>query len=140
MVKPHTKDCAELVYPKGVVEPEDWLRFMELSPFTRRREELRLGDDDIRVLQIFIMVRPTGQPVIPGTGGLRKMRFSRKSDKRGKSNSFRVLYVYFQSSGLVALVTAYGKNEKENIDAQDKKLFKEMIKRVETRLSEGQIG
>jgi hypothetical protein len=139
VAKNHTQHRAELVYPKGLIQPEDWLRFMELSPFTRRRAELGFTDEDIRALQIGIMIKPDGSPVIPGTGGLRKMRFARKSERRGKRDSYRVLFVHFPKSGLVALVTAYGKNEKDNIDAHDKKLFKEMIHRIETALSDGKI-
>jgi hypothetical protein len=119
---------------------ERWLRFVELSPFSRRRGELRLTDEDIRALQIAILANPGNAPVIPGTGGIRKMRFARPSDNRGKSGSYRVLYVFFPLFGLVVLVTAYGKSEQADIDAADRRLFKQMVARIEKELHHGQSG
>ena len=86
------------------------------------------------------MMTPTHFPVVAGTGGVRKMRFARPKNKRGKRDSFRVLYVYFPQTGMVALVTAYGKNEQGDIDAEDRKLFKEIVERVEKRLADGLVG
>ena len=74
-----------------------------------------------------------------GTGGVRKLRFAKGGENRGKRDSFRVLYVYFKRSGLIALVTAYGKNERANIDNEDKKLFRELATRIEKNLAEGKI-
>ena len=119
---------------------EKWLRFMELTPFSRRRNELRFTDDDLRALQIAILAVPSGAPVIPGTGGIRKLRFSRTKDHRGKSGGFRALYVHFPAFGLVALVTAYAKNEQANIDAADRRLFKQIVARIEKELQHGQAG
>jgi hypothetical protein len=49
--------------------------FVETPIFTR---ELRgvLSDDDYRNLQFALLLRPEAGPIIPGSGGLRKVRWS----------------------------------------------------------------
>ena len=85
-----------LQYPKHAWAPEDLLNFIESSVFTKRWAELGLDDeDDLTALQLFIMLHPTGYPIIRATGGLRKLRFSRPQSGSGKSGGLRVCYVYF---------------------------------------------
>ncbi|MCL2649168.1 MAG: type II toxin-antitoxin system RelE/ParE family toxin [Phycisphaerales bacterium] len=139
MAKRHTKESAELVYWRGLVNPEDWLRFVELSPFARRRKELEFTDAHVRAIQYCIMLGPAMNPVIPGTGGVRKMRFSAPGSNRGKSGSYRVLYTYFPNSGIIALITAYAKGEQDNINAEDKKTFRQLVETIEHGLSKGTI-
>src|SRR5262245_55244699 len=89
----------------------DLLRFIELRPFAEGWRELELADDDALALEIAIMQRPKGFPVVPGTGGLRKMRFAPPTWRRGKSGAVRVGYAYLQQYGTVLLVIAYAKTE-----------------------------
>lgn len=58
-----------------------------------------------------IMAGPKGHPVVKGTRGLRKMRYSPVSWSKGKSCALRVCYVYFERFKTIALAIAYGKNE-----------------------------
>jgi len=48
---------------------------VETSIFTRRVTEL-LPDEEYRALQATLVDRPDAGPVIPGGGGLRKIRWS----------------------------------------------------------------
>ena len=124
----------------AAVPIERWLQFVELTPFARRRDELRFADEDLRALEFAILANPAGAPVISGTSGVRKLRYARAKDPRGKSGGFRVLYVYFPAFGIVALVTAYAKNERANIDMADRRLFKELVGRIEKEWRHGQSG
>ncbi len=67
-----------------------------------------------------VMENPDAHPVIPGTGGLRKMRFSPESSSGGKSGGVRVCYFIITDAAHVYLVTVFGKNEKANIDPADR--------------------
>ena len=49
---------AVLQYPAHWFEPEDLLAFIELRPFTRWWERLKLSDVDLQALQVLIMTRP----------------------------------------------------------------------------------
>ena len=106
--------------------------FIQTNQFAKNWEELGLTDDDLRRLEYAIMKNPKIGPVIPGTGKLRKMRFA--YENRGKSGSARVCYVDFLVSGTVFLITAYGKNEKDNLSKEECNNIKKLIAFLESGL------
>ena len=91
-----------------------------------------LGDADRRMLENEIAEHPQIGAVVRGAGGLRKMRFALEG--RGKSGGARVLYVDFVVLERIYLVTAYPKNQKENISAQDCELFRKLIEQTKLEL------
>jgi mRNA-degrading endonuclease RelE of RelBE toxin-antitoxin system len=99
--------------------PERWPRFVRFPSFTRDWERLGLDDADLRSLELEILNDPTRAPVIQGTKGLRKIRYSGLRMARGKSGAYRVCYVYFPEFGTIALVVIFGKNEKVNLNRAD---------------------
>lgn len=78
-----------LSYPSHAFKPEDLLTFVELSVFTVIWQRLNLTDDDLFLVQLAIMCDPNGPPVIPGTDGLRKLRFVPKATPTGKRDGMR---------------------------------------------------
>jgi len=64
---------------------------VETSIFTRRVMELLL-DDEYRELQATLVDRPDAGPVIPGSGGLRKIRWS--TSGHGKRGGSRIIYYW----------------------------------------------
>ena len=67
-----------------------------------------------------------------GTGGLRKLRIA--FEGRGKSGSGRVCYVDFVVYSKIYLITAYPKNEKENLSKAEKNAIATMIEEKEKTL------
>ncbi len=61
-----------------------------------------------------------------GTGGIRKVRFP--LEKCGKSGSIRVCYTDFAEYEVIYLITAFKKNEKENLSAEEKEVLKKLVK------------
>lgn len=113
----------------------DLLSFIEAKPFQSAWRRCDLDDADLLSLQIGIMVDPKSAPVIEGTGGLRKLRFSPRGAHRGKSGSHRVCYVFFEEFGIVLLVTAFDKKQKDNLSAAAKKTIRQLIERQHALLS-----
>src|SRR5688500_18993769 len=111
------------------LRPEELLTFVEIDGFTRDWRDLGLNDDDLLDLQISIMLRPQGWPLIPGTDGLRKMRFAPARWGTGKRGAIRVCYVHFADVGVVLLVVAFAKNQKANLSPADKKAVRDLIRR-----------
>jgi hypothetical protein len=105
------------------------LTFVEMQGFSDDWSDLGLGDKDLQALQIMIMLQPDGPPIISGTGGLRKMRFAPAGWATGKSGGARICYVYFKEFGIVLLVIAYSKKERDDIPAGHRKLYRELIER-----------
>ena len=75
--------------------------FRESKAFSQRLAKL-LSDEDFRWLQVSLLLKPEQGKVIPGGGGLRKMRWALPG--RGKSGGARVIYFWFATSGLLLLV------------------------------------
>lgn len=67
----------------------------------------------------FIAKNPEAGDIIPGTGGVRKVRWGSKN--KGKSGGVRVIYYFYDEQAPVFLLTVYGKNEQENLTNEQKK-------------------
>ena len=72
-----------------------------------------------------MLADPIVGDVMKGTGGVRKMRFAFRH--RGKSGSIRVIYVDFEVYEKSFLVTAYTKDEKDNLSDAEKSEIKQLI-------------
>jgi hypothetical protein len=123
-----------LLYSKQHFQPEDLLNFWELEWFYDSWESFELTDEDLAALQISIMCAPRAAPVISGTRGLRKLRYSPESWNTGKSHALRVCYVYFEKYGMVLLCLVFRKGELETISAAGKKEINKAIVRIEENL------
>lgn len=127
VVTAHTK--ITLAYPDHMLDnPAHWVTFIEMLGFTDDWRKLGLTDDDLQVVQGMLGADPKGQPIIRGTGGLRKLRFA-PPKKTGRRRWYRVCYVYFEEADIILLIVAYAKNEMDDISAGDRKCFRELIQR-----------
>ena len=98
--------------------------FIELASFTKYREDY-LDDDEYAELQRHLLARPGSGEVVPGTGGVRKLRWARPGT--GKRGGLRILYYVQDRRGRIWLVTLYAKSAKENIAAATLRKLKETI-------------
>jgi mRNA-degrading endonuclease RelE of RelBE toxin-antitoxin system len=74
----------------------------------------------------YIAKNPQAGDIIPGTGGVRKVRWGSKD--KGKSGGVRVIYYYYDEYAPVFLLTVYGKGEKENLTSEQKKQISALAK------------
>ncbi len=109
------------------LNPQDYLRFIHLDGFTSDWRGLGLTDDDLRILQLTICLAPQAAPVIAGTGGLRKLRFSPPSWRRGKRGSLRVLYAVWPAHSVCLLAAAYAKSGHPDISPEQKGQLKRIL-------------
>jgi hypothetical protein len=115
-------------------EPSHWPKFIELPGFTRAWASLGLSDEDLTALQTAILVGPNRWPVVSGTGGLRKIRFARPSEGRGKSGSYRACYACFLEHGVVVLAMLYGKNEQPDLTMAQRRSIAVILKTIGEQL------
>ena len=108
--------------------------FVMMPEFDRQWKSMDLGDDELRQLQETLLQNPKAGDVIQGTKGLRKIRIA--FEGQGKSGSGRVAYVDFTVHEKVYLITAYPKNEKDNLSKAERNAIAKMIVRLEQGLKE----
>lgn len=126
-----------IVRHSNLLEPADYYRFIHFDGFTSDWNGLGLDDEDLSCLQIQIMLAPQQGRVIPGTGGVRKMRFGPLSWHRGKRGAVRVLYSVFPDFSVAVLAAAYSKGKCEDFAAGDRRKLKMVIKEVQSALERG---
>ena len=81
------------------------MEFVETSIFTQRITKL-LTDDEYGDLQEMLAEHPKAGEVIPGAGGLRKLRW--RTAGRGKRGGIRIIY-YCWSEHRLYMIFAYDK-------------------------------
>lgn len=87
-------------------------------------------DDETRNALIdFIAGNPCAGDLIQSTGGVRKIRWQADSH-RGKRGGARVIYYYHDQDMPIFLLTAYKKNQKENLTSSDKAAFRKVISKI----------
>jgi len=74
------------------------------------------------------MKDPEAGDLMPGTGGLRKLRFADARRGKGKSGGLRVIYYWWNAGFQFWLFTLYDKDEMADLTQQQRKALKEMIK------------
>ena len=98
--------------------------FIETKLFSRLVEEY-LSDDSYRQLQAALASDPEAGPLIPGSGGLRKLRWGIPG--RGKRGGLRVIYYARTKQDEMWLLTLYPKNMAENIPSHVLRQIKKEI-------------
>jgi len=99
--------------------------FIETRLFTRLVQEY-LDDDEYRELQKVLMDNPETGNIIPGSGGLRKVRW--RAPGWGKRGGYRVIYYARLKQGVIFMLTMYPKNVAEKIPAH---VLRQIRKEVE---------
>ena len=95
------------------------------TPFFTKTLDRYLDDDEYCELQTHLNEQPDSGKVVPGSGGVRKLRWA--AEGRGKRGGLRVIYYLRLARGQVWMLTLYGKNVRENIQAHVLKSMKEAI-------------
>jgi mRNA-degrading endonuclease RelE of RelBE toxin-antitoxin system len=84
-----------------------------------------LSDEEYRLFQNMLLERPDAGKVIPGSGGLRKLRWA--AEGRGKRGGLRVIYYWFTERGTILLLFIYPKNVQDNLTPDQLKQLKKVV-------------
>ena len=98
--------------------------FIQTKLFTRLFDEL-FDDDDLAELEKYLIENPETGVVIPGSSGVRKMRWG--APGRGKRGGVRIIYYLRLRQERVWLLTLYAKNETDSIPGRILKQIKDQI-------------
>jgi hypothetical protein len=78
-----------------------------------------------------VAANPECGVLIPGTGGLRKVRVG--VEGRGKRGGARVIYLFLDLETPILLLLAYAKNERDDMNATEKALFSKLVADMKRR-------
>ena len=98
--------------------------FIETPLFTKALERY-LNDDEYAELQHYLNGHPETGVVVPGSGGVRKLRWAVSG--RGKRGGLRVIYYLRRMHSEIWTLTLYGKSVREDIPAHLLRQMKEAI-------------
>lgn len=93
------------------------LLFISTPAFDRLAADL-FTDDDLRQVELLLLKEPRAGAVVPGTGGVRKLRVALPG--RGKRGAARVIYFYVESRERVYFLLAYRKGVQETLSEAEK--------------------
>jgi mRNA-degrading endonuclease RelE of RelBE toxin-antitoxin system len=99
--------------------------FVETPIFTRELRDV-LSDDDYRNLQFALLLRPEAGPIIPGSGGLRKVRWSLGA--RGKRGGLRVIYYWDKPKECIYMLLLYSKSRQEDLTQEQLRTLRKLVK------------
>jgi hypothetical protein len=97
---------------------------VETSVFTRQVLDL-LADEEYRQLQLILVSRPDIGKIIPGSGGLRKMRWAARG--QGKRSGVRVIYYWAVAHDRVLMLFMYPKSERDDLTPTQIKMLREIV-------------
>jgi hypothetical protein len=104
------------------------MKVVPTSNYERRAKKLLIGDQRA-AMELELVARWDGWPVIPGTGGARKARFAMGG--KGKSGGGRVVYFVPTSRGVLYLLDIYAKRDKEDLSDAEKNALRRALEALE---------
>jgi len=94
----------------------------------KRLRKLGASEKDILAMEDAIALAPDSAPVIPGSGGMRKIRFG-YADK-GDRGGGRTIYYAIADDETIYLLTTYPKVDKDDLSPKELRLFKALVKEL----------
>ena len=101
------------------------MQFVETPIFTK---EIRaaLPEEQYRALQMALMLRPEQGAIIPGSAGLRKLRWGGKG--HGKRGGLRFIYYWDKKTETIYMLYVYPKNRQEDLTTEQRKLLSRIVR------------
>ena len=95
------------------------------TPIFTKQLLATLTGDEYRLFQQVLLEHPGAGRVIPGSGGLRKLRWA--AEGRGKRGGVRVIYYWFTAQGSILLLFIYPKNVQDNLTPDQLRQLKKIV-------------
>ena len=83
-----------------------------------------IGLGGIEAVAVYLIDHPDAGDVIPGSGGVRKLRWAAKG--KGKRGGARIIYLYVVIAARIYLIRCYAKNVKTDLTADEKQQLRQI--------------
>jgi hypothetical protein len=100
------------------------ITIVELLSFRNDADRI-FTDQEREDLSDFVSANPVFGDVIPGTGGIRKLRWRARGN--GKRGGARVIYYFRDLNMPVFLLAVYAKGEKMNLTMHERELMQRIV-------------
>ncbi|MDQ8155223.1 MAG: type II toxin-antitoxin system RelE/ParE family toxin [Gemmatimonadota bacterium] len=100
------------------------MQLLETTVFTRQVQAV-LSDESYRLLQLVLLLRPDAGALIPGSAGLRKLRWA--APGRGKRGGVRVVYYWQARRYQIVFLYLYPKNARSTLSAAQLKALRAAV-------------
>ena len=106
------------------------MEFIESRPFTRRLHEIAgdAADELLRAMQAQLAREPGRGAMVPGLGGVRKVRIAGRS--KGKRGGYRCLYLYLEKRQHVHLLVLLAKNEQADATPEQRSQIRAWVAEI----------
>lgn len=95
--------------------------FIESKIFSTQINQL--GIEILLRIQSDLVQNPERGAIVKGTHGVRKARVANPTSQRGKSGSYRYLYLYLEHAGRVHLLYLFSKGEQADLSPAQKRII-----------------
>lgn len=102
----------------------------EVDPFDATARRAGLSEAERGELVDFLARDPEVGDLLPGTGGLRKLRWARQG--KGKRGGYRAIYYFFSEAMPVYLLAAYAKNQQIDLTPQQRARLTQLARELRT--------
>ncbi len=103
-----------------------WFQFVEAPAFARFRDDY-LDDDGFAGLQRYLASNPEAGDMVPGAGGIRKLRWKDPRRGKGKRGGLRVIYYCFLSEQEIWLLTLFDKDEAADLTKDEREQLRRAL-------------
>ena len=104
------------------------MRIVQTTRYLRDLKRLGASASEIDRLEQTIANNPEAGAVIPGLGGVRKLRFALGG--KGKRGGGRAIYFLMVSEDLAVMLFAYAKSDKEDMTPAERKAALAVMKEI----------
>ena len=105
-----------------------WFEFIESKVFSKQIRAL--PGEVMTSIQFDLVQDPNRGDIVKGTHGVRKARVGDPISSRGKSGSYRYLYLYLEHAGRIHLLYLFSKGEQSDLSQDQKRIIGALSKQI----------
>lgn len=109
-----------------------WFEFVESGIFSKQIQNV--GGEFLVRIQSDLVQNPERGALVKGTHGVRKARVADPDSARGKSGSYRYLYLYLEHAGRIHLLYLFSKGEQADLSPQQKQIIGALSQEIRKEL------